>query len=77
MRFKSIGDLFELIASGRVDRVTIGRLDKSGNIVRLRMKRGGRWDELWLQADLLDSESRADELLQNAMNTVLDHVSPG
>jgi hypothetical protein len=77
MKFRSITDLTDLIGSGRIDAIMIVRPRRSPEILRIRMRRGKQWDELWVHASAFVPESDADEVLQNALNTILDHVSPG
>jgi hypothetical protein len=77
MRFRDITDLTDLIGSGRIDAIAIVRPRNSPEILRIRMRRGKHWDELWVHTSAFGADSGADEVLQNAFNTILDHVSPG
>ena len=77
MRFRDITDLTDLIGSGRIDAIAIVRPRNSPAILRIRMRRGKHWDELWVHTSAFVSHDGADEVLQNAFNTILDHVSPG
>lgn len=77
MKFRNITDLTDLIGSGRIDAIAIVRPRKSPEILRIRMRRGKHWDELWVHTSAFVSDAGADEVLQNALNTILDHVSPG
>lgn len=77
MRLQTVGDLVEMVGSGRVDAIAIVRPRRSPQILRIRMRRGKHWDELWVQANAFEPASGADELLQEALNTILDQVSPG
>ena len=77
MKFRDITDLTDLIGSGRIDAIAIVRPRNSPEILRIRMRRGKHWDELWVHTSAFASDSGADEVLQNAFNTILDHVSPG
>ncbi|MES2790709.1 MAG: hypothetical protein V4719_13945 [Planctomycetota bacterium] len=77
MKFRKITDLTDLISSGRIDAIYIVRPRNSPEILRIRMRRGKQWDELWVHASAFVSEKGTDVILQNALNTILDHVSPG
>lgn len=77
MQMKTITDLTDLISSGRIDAITIRRPSNSPEILRIRMRRGTRWDELWVHASAFTGDAGAGELIEDAMNTMLDHVSPG
>lgn len=77
MTFQKITDLTDLISSGRIDAIAIVRRRNSPEILRIRMRRGKHWDELWVHGSAFSSDTGADEVLQDALNTILDHVSPG
>ncbi len=77
MKFRRITDLTDLIGSGRIDAIAIVRPRNSPEILRIRMRRGKHWDELWVHASAFIPDANADEVLQDALNTILDHVSPG
>lgn len=77
MTFRKITDLTDLIASGRIDAIAIMRPRSSPEILRIKMRRGKHWDELWVHGSAFGSDAGADDVLQNALNTILDHVSPG
>jgi len=77
MRFLTISDIIETVGSGRVDAIAFIRPRKNPDILRIRMRRGKNWDELWVHASAFGTSSDTKALLQEAMNTILDHVSPG
>jgi hypothetical protein len=77
MKFQSITDLTDLIGSGRIDAIAIVRPRSSPEILRIRMRRGKHWDELWLHSSAFMPECKPEEVMQDALNTILDHVSPG
>jgi hypothetical protein len=77
MKFLKIVDLIETVGSGRVDAIAIIRPKKSPEILRIRMRRGKTWDELWVHASAFEADAGADALIEDALNTILDHVSPG
>ncbi|MDB5392170.1 MAG: hypothetical protein JWM11_7816 [Planctomycetaceae bacterium] len=77
MRLQTVGDLVEMVGSGRVDAIAIVRPRKNPQILRIRMRRGKNWDELWVQANAFDVAAGTNEMLQDALNTILDQVSPG
>jgi hypothetical protein len=77
MRLHTVGDLIEMVGSGRVDAIAIVRPRRTPQILRIRMRRGRSWDELWVQANAFEVAAGADDMLQDALNTILDQVSPG
>lgn len=77
MKFKTIADLTNLIGSGRIDSIMIVRPRNSPEILRIRMRRGKHWDELWMHSSAFEPGGNAQKILQDALNTILDQVSPG
>lgn len=76
MEIRRVSDLVEMVGSGRIDSFAIIR--KSPEVLRIRMRRGKFWDELWFQASVFDMATGGGEpLLQDALQTILDVVSPG
>lgn len=70
-------DVVEMVASGRLDGFAVVRHRENPRVLRFRMRRGRRWDELWVDSSSVLDMPNSQALLACAMKTVLDQVSPG
>ncbi len=77
MKIKTISDLTTLVYSGRIDSILIVRSPRRPEIVKIRMRRGNRWDELWMHSSTFEPGGNGNKILQDALKTILDQVSPG
>lgn len=77
MTLTSISDLFDLVASGRIDSVTVSKVSRGSGMIRIAMKRARSRDELWLHPDCVAFALPEEDIVPRAVLAVLDSVSPG
>jgi hypothetical protein len=77
MPFEYLADLFDVVASGRIEAFTLRRHATNPRILRIRVRYRRRWDELWVDIDTLGRTDDLRSLIDSMLTKLIDQVSPG
>jgi len=77
MQLVYLEELFEVVASGRIESFVVRRHATNPRILRIRVRSRQRWDELWVDTHTLARADDLRSLIESMLVKLIDQVSPG